>query len=36
MVEGMSPETDSFQWKICQRDTDFQEYKIDFIAMAFE
>ena len=36
MVEGMSPETDSCQLRICQRDTDFWEHKIDFIAIALE
>ena len=36
MVEDMSLETESCQSWICQRDTDFWKYKIDFIAMAFE
>ena len=36
MVEDVSLETDSYQWWICQRNNDFWEKKIDFIAMAFE
>ena len=28
MVEGMSSENDSFQQRICQRDTDLWEYRI--------
>ena len=37
MVEDMSGlETESCQSWICQRNNDFWEKKIDFIAMAFE